>query len=163
MFKEIYKMLRPKILIQRRKTLDKNLHYRYYKVHSQPTLNLNDMPFINTEAQLCRFIFDNFGVGRYRVHGFVKGHSGFWTLWLGDITNQGFTFDNRKIGESGDVLKLKKELEEVQDEEEKKWIKEEIELEKKVKRVTKFGFSPYLISSGRRGNFVYWEDCGYGI
>jgi hypothetical protein len=166
----------PKITIMKRFYISNKGHYRYYspfidienrntkKRPRSPTYDLDPSPStyphiaIKSEKQLCYFIFKKFGEGEFWVSGHVKGHKGTWTFWRGNISREGFVADRRDKNNTREINALQKELVEAVDEEEKQDIKDEIELEKEFNVDVKYGFQPYLQSSGRRGELVLWTD-----
>jgi len=163
-------MMKPKILIQKNVVLDSLGHFRYYSVNNigkrfkekALVIDLN-LTSINTEKQLCRFIYENWGSGRYRISAFAKGRQGTWCFWKGDIDEHGFSFDKRdNISNNREINQLKKELNAATEEYERDIIKEELqwttELEKDINQYVKYGFVPYLTASARRGDFVLWTD-----
>jgi len=95
---------------------------------------IDDNSRIKTEAQLAKFIFDNFGTGRYMCLGYQRGYSGFWNFWIGEIMENGFIRDRNVNRE---VDKLKKELQQTDSYEEREAIEEEIELEKEIHNLKK--------------------------
>lgn len=147
-------MLRPTIMIQKKKIFDNKGWNRYY---TKAKINLNEVAII-TEMQLCKIIYKNFGEGHYMIFAWKKGRQGFWIFWKGDINKDGFVFDIKKRASSYEIQRLREELDEEQDPAMKKFIEEEIEIEKEDKQLTKYGFLPYLRASGRRGDFIHWEN-----
>jgi len=173
-------MIRPNFTITKKIIISRHGHYRYYshlltyemwkrlKKHQRPkavtiTLDPNDNRYLNishiqTEKQLCRFLFEKIGAGEYRLIGHIKGRQGGWTFWKGEITDEGFCFETRQRSNIREINALKKELTETNDPELIRVIHEELELEKEVSFSSKFGFYPYLKPSGRRGDFVTWSE-----
>lgn len=147
-------MGRPTIMIQKKKIFDSKGWNRYYR---QIIIDLNRIP-IQTEAQLCKFIYNNFGEGHYMVFAWKKGHRGFWVFWKGDIEKDGFMFQKKDNWRTEDVKSLQEEYEEAETPEERgdlhMMLKEEVEENKK----RRYGFGTDLKSSGKRGTFVFWED-----
>lgn len=171
-------MYKPKITITKAFQVDEQGHFRYYSAlfnpefpnirPRAPVFDLDDKPsefthlIVNSEKELIRFIYQNYGVGFYRIIGYVKRRKGNWTFWRGEITHEGFIFSKKESSEKRELEQLKRELEEAETEEERQSIQDMIELDSELiqldRTATKFGFIPYLKQSGRRGQFVFWDD-----
>ena len=147
-------MLKPTIMIKKKKIFNDMGWNRYYGTFK---INLNEVGIL-TEAQLCRFILDNFGEGKFMVFAWMKGHKGFWVFWKGEIFNNGFIFEKKKGVDTDDINYLKKELEEEVDIGARNMLYQMISDEIHDNKRKRYGFSPYLNPSGRRGDFVHWED-----
>lgn len=95
---------------------------------------------IQTEADLCKYMFNKFGEGRYMVLAWQKGTEGFWCFWLGFLYPNGFI---RDINKNKDLENLKVGLRKADSYEEKEQIEEEIDFEKEVmgeiRKMTKRG------------------------
>jgi len=114
---------------------------------------------IQTEKQLCLFLFKTFGEGEYRLTAHVKGRRGGWTFWKGEITNEGFSYEKKKRISTKVLNSLKEEFKETEDSHEKGEILKEIREEESINKKPKhYGFSPYLKPSCIRGEFVTWEE-----
>jgi hypothetical protein len=167
----------PKVTITKKFLLTAQGHYRWYSPlidmnhrfpksirPKMPTFDLDSSPSnyphisVKTEKELCYFIYKNYGTGEYRLLGHLLGRKGTWTFWKGEINDEGFTFERRDMVNTREINKLKRELGESEDEEEKQYIKDDIELEKELGSYAKYGFIPFLIPSGRRGELVLWTD-----
>src|SRR3989304_3403184 len=94
---------------------------------------LDNGSIFKTEAQLCLYIYKNFGVGRYQILAWQKKYEGFWLFWLGDIVENGFVRDIKKNKE---VEKLKGEFHRAKTFDEKSVIEEEINMEKNFEELT---------------------------
>ena len=119
-----------------------------------------DISFIQTEKQLCRFIFAHWGKGIYCISAHLKGRCGIYTFWRGEINENGFVFYLREYPQNRELNKLKRELRN-SNEEDKSIIYEEMEMEKLDKEITgmsRYGFYPFLKPSSRRGQFIMWDE-----
>lgn len=99
---------------------------------------------ISTEAELCRYIFNTYGEGRYHIVAWQKGLRGFWLYWLGNINEQGFIRDKRKNKEldklKGELVKKDLSYEERENiEEEMNFSKEINKIERSMKKSACFG------------------------
>ena len=150
--------MRPKLLIQKKFWKPSyNNPKGWTRFYTQAKIDLNESQFY-TEKQLCRFIFNNFGEGHYMVSGFVKGRKGFWLFWKGDIESRGFQFETKKLTRSGDLKYLIEEYHNPENREYRDLLKKEIEEE--MTETKKYrGFKNHLSQSGRKGQFIFWEDC----
>ena len=84
---------------------------------------------IKTEAQLCKYIFEKHGDGRFMVLAWQKGVEGFWCFWLGFMRENGFI---RDVGKNKELANLRNELKSrTVDYEERELIEEEIDMEKR--------------------------------
>ena len=157
--------------------VDKNGHFRYYSPYGRgmkaPMFNLennNDLdsygvtyPFLNvySEKQLAWFIFQNYGEGDYIVRAYLKGKRGSYTFWKGEVQNEGYRADRREVIDK-EVERMRDQLAKTQDADEAESLKEDInffkDMAKDEKGSTKYGFAPFLKSSGRRGEFVGWNE-----
>jgi len=82
-----------------------------------------------TEAELAFYMYKKFGEGRFQIISWQKGYEGFWLYWLGNIYENGFV---REKGKNKEMEKLKKELAEAKDYDEREMIEEEIDFEKEI-------------------------------
>lgn len=114
-------------------------------------------PPITSEARLCYYIYKKFGVGRYQLLAWQKGHEGFWMFWLGDITDNGFLRDR---GKNKELDRLKKEHDKARSYDEKSDIEEEIQFEKEIsteeKKLKRRG--PYIITKSPVGQLNPYEE-----
>ena len=135
-----------KIQIKRRRPFG----YSWVRFEIVDKLLLESDSIIQTEAQLCKYMLDKFGLGRYQILAWQKGYEGFWLFWLGDILPNGFMRDKDKNKE---VEKLKKEFKKAGTYEEKAQIEQEIEFEKDMfkldKQIKRRG--PRMITTSRPG------------
>jgi hypothetical protein len=113
---------------------------------------------IFTEKQLCEFIFRNFGPGHYMVLAWKKRRRGFWIFWKGDIEHDGFIFEKKDNVDTDELRLLKEEYDEEKDPDYRAVLEEEIEREVNNNKKRKYGFTPYLKPSSKRGEFFHWED-----
>ena len=95
---------------------------------------IDDMSSIKTEAELCWYMYSNWGEGRYMCLGFQKGRSGFWRYWIGQLNSMGFCRDKNKNKE---VEKLKVEFAKATSYEEKEMVQEDISLTREINEMTK--------------------------
>ncbi len=159
-------MRNPKLMIRKRKQLDNKGHYRFYSVKTPEgikvaSIALNDYPDIRTEKDLLRLIYESWGGGEYLVSAVCQGRKGFFTFWRGMIDEKGFFFlkkeyDRKAIAEWDDILDLT-------DEDDKALLQNIKEEEKKKKKKQFYGFIPFLIPSGRRGQFNFWNDNSFSL
>ena len=150
-------MLRPTILIQYSQTKETRFGtWKRFKGRTQ--INLNEYPNIQSEGHLCRLIYERMGEGDIMIIAWKKGRRGFWVFWKGIVNKEGFMFQSKKIHSSDSVRELKEEYNEETDEDYKKILQELIDEEVKEREKKKYGFEPYLIQSGRKGEFILWED-----
>lgn len=147
-------MLRPKIMIQKKKIFDSKGWNRYY---GNEVIDLNYLP-IYTEKQLCAYILNKFGEGHFCVYAFQKGRMGFWIFWKGTVNREGFMMEKRKVKSSEDIQLLKDEYDTEEDSDYKMELGRMITEEERLKDRQKYGFVPSLKPSGRRGEFTFWED-----
>lgn len=101
-------------------------------------LLLDDNSAIQTEAQLCYYIYRRFGEGRYMCLAFQRGHEGFWLFFLGNLYDNGFIRDLRKNKE---LNKAKTELMKANQQgisyEERQLLEEDIDLEREISKEEK--------------------------
>ena len=160
----------PKVGVLKKRVLNSEGNYRYYSPNynpehgkkkkgirpRMPIIDLNIHQNISTEKQFLGLVYDNWGDGEYLMFGFVRGRRGLWTFWKGSINKDGFLF--RKQNDSNDSGWKKRdwEYEKLQDDMQKSGdLDNDVGIKKK-----KYGFFPYLKSSGRRGTFVSWSNNG---
>ncbi len=142
-------------------------HFRHYQMGFY-SLDQNDTryPFlpIQTEKQLVTFIYTQYGAGQYSVRAFLKGRRGMWIFWAGIVNEEGWQFNNR-FQESSDIRRINREIKEAidsGDEELVKGLKEDLDFQKEEDvrgaKEKKYGFAPFLRSSGKRGSFHMWAE-----
>lgn len=110
------------------------MKYTWVKYYQMEKLLLEEHSHIQTEAQLCYYVYQRYGEGRYQMLAFKKGHKGFWIYWLGNLYENGFIRDIRKNTELERLQKLHsraKTYEERQD------IEEDMDFEKEISKETK--------------------------
>lgn len=112
---------------------------------------------IQTEAQLCKYIFDKFGVGRYQGLAWQKKYEGFWLFGMWNILSNGFIRDKDKNKE---VERLKKEFKKAETYDEKAQIEQDIEFEKDMFRLDKSikRRGPRMIETLRPGVLHSYEN-----
>jgi len=164
--------IRPKLGIMKKTYLTDKGHYRYYSAvydrlrqklpksqrPKMPIWDLNYLPQIQTEKQFIRLVYENFGPGEYLIFGFVKKRKGTWVFWQGTINEEGFVFNKKEYKSKKNYEKLKDELMKAEDEEERQWIHDEIDLCKEDEKLKDYGMKSYLKPSVRRGQMMYWND-----
>lgn len=107
-----------------------------------------DLSSIQTEKQLCEFIYDMFGAGYYLVLAFQKG---IFVFWRGSVDKDGFCFEKRDIRQNKEYAGLKKE-------EGESWVSEAVAFLRKEHKEKRYGFYNNLRPSGKRGTFVSWNE-----
>ena len=180
-------MQRPKIRIAKAITLNAEGNFRMYHPLSTEdnhqkgvvTFNLDPKPDYSkkdgslypylelyTEKQLVTFIKDNYGWGRYLVIALLKGRRGLYCFWKGELQPDGWIFHNQEYDKK-ELKSLNNELTASKDEEEKQFIEEEIndikQVAKEEAKEKRYGFYPFLKSSGRRGEWHSWDEADEGF
>lgn len=127
-----------------------------------PVWDLKIMPEVSSEKQLLSLIYDRWGNGRYMVIAF-GGRANTFVFWKGSITEDGFIFtpnqyDRRELNQ----LKLELAYERKSGDSELMQMTKEImdeskQYAKEVKRRKRYGFHPFLKSSGKRGSLILWN------
>jgi hypothetical protein len=84
---------------------------------------------IQNEAQLCWYIYNKYGSGRYQILAWQKGKEGFWMFWLGDLYEQGFI---RDLNKNKELSKLQSQLYKAKTYEEREEIQENIDFEREI-------------------------------
>jgi hypothetical protein len=97
---------------------------------------LDEFSPIQTEAQLCSYMFHKYGEGRYKIDAFQKGHKGFWLFWIGNLYPNGFMRDLRKNKE---IDRLQKALARAKSYEEQEEIREEMQFEREISSIDNAG------------------------
>lgn len=98
------------------------VHFRYYLLEKILITGQG----IQTERELCKYLLETHGPGRFFLRAWQKGYEGFWVYWLGQINVDGFVRDAR----------VNKEMKELREDyrsaegEEKEWVGELIDMEK---------------------------------
>ncbi len=95
---------------------------------------------IQTEAQLCWYIYKKYGAGRYQLLAWQDKHKGFWIYWIGDLNENGFI---RDINKNKELDKLQGRHFKAKSYEERQDIEEEMEFIKEIGSIEK--------TMGRRG------------
>ena len=156
-------MRRPKIMLKCLKVFNKNTSHKYnvFRYYGNKVVDLNEVP-IMTEKQLCWAMFNHFGkiAGRYMVIAYpTKNFSRkIWNFWIGEINEDGFQSDRRGIATNEDVKMFREEAEQSDDPSERSLYEELATAQIKELKEKKYGFIPFLKPSGRRGEFIFWED-----
>jgi hypothetical protein len=175
-------MLRPKITIRKKVVLDSLGHYRFFPPHYNPatrikvkgvTINLDRSSQFNrqgqeypqvdirTEKQLVNFLKNNWGYGEYLIFAHLKGREGLFVFWRGELTSDGWIFQAKEYDKK-EIVQLEKEMLKADNTEEKAFIEEEIkdfkEMNKEESKTKRYGFFPFLRSSGRRGEWHGWNE-----
>lgn len=124
-----------------------------------------EYPIINvsTEKELVLFLRNNFGFGNYTVLGTIKGRRGYYVFWKGSLFEDGWEFAQKPYLEKEDIDEIEvfeKQLVKgkIDEDEFKNEIKKIKEFSKQINSFKKYGFSPYLTPSGRRGQINFWES-----
>jgi hypothetical protein len=120
-----------------------------------------DSSVIKTEKQICKYIFDRFGDGNYKVIAWTKGYEGFWLFWIGDIMEQGFIRNVRKNNK--EIEYWKDEWNKADSYEEKESIEEIIEdvrkdVEKNKKLESRKRRGPWGFKLSRPGILHNYDD-----
>lgn len=174
---------RPKIAILKKFLLSDGKHFRFYSAtydgrnrlqrprpivfNLEPVVEYNkrgeQYPILNihTEKDLVMFIRDNFGYGEFWVYAMLKGREGIWTFWRGSIQEDGWIFSAHEYKRS-DVERIDVEMANATSEEEKLTLQQDrefaVDLAKDENKGKRYGFSPFLRPSGRRGSFNMWDE-----
>lgn len=124
------------------------------------------LPGIVSERDLAWHMLNAFGGGEYFVKATVKGHRGFWTFWRGEVNRDGFIFFNNDSKPRG-IKRMLREASMASSEEERQealsQINDEKAIAKEEKHLKRYGFYPFLRSSGQRGEMHYWNDEGLKV
>lgn len=126
------------------------MKHTWVKYYFMEGLLLEENSPIQTEAQLCWYIYSKYGEGRYQILAWKKGVKGFWMFWLGNLYENGFIRDVRKNTE---VDRLQKLHARAKTYEERKEIEEDMDFEKEISKEVK---------TTRRG-LIRLEKCKAGI
>lgn len=134
-------MLSKPLTIHVKKPKQTSGDWAFYRQVSSGKIEIGPYSRIKNEAQFCKFIYDNWGEGRYQCLAWQKGYEGFWLFWLGNIYSNGFI---RETNKNKEVDKLKAQFVKAQSFEEKQDIEDEIQFEKELyeidrKKLDKFG------------------------
>lgn len=138
--------------------LSRNKRYHRHTGEEYPQLN------IETEKELVKFLRDNFGYGFYTVSAYLKGRRGSFVFWKGEVEPDYWCFISESKYDFTDkkqIDNIDRQINEVQDQDEAQLLeemKEDIKKNATSKKGKRYGFQPYLKSSGRRGECHYWTD-----
>ncbi len=147
--------------------LSEENNYNKKKNKYYPVLN------ITTERQLVLFIYNRFCHGKTvicNVMAHQRGRRTPFSFWRGEIGPEGYKFYKNEV-KSKDLESLRKvydsDLSEAESYEEEQdlyanFLEEKKEL-RDERKYTKYGFFPYLKSSGKRGIFHSWDDPDEGL
>jgi hypothetical protein len=121
---------------------------------------VDNMSPIKSESQLCKYIYDKFGEGRYMVLAWQKGIEGFWCFWLGFIQENGFVRDLSKNKELEAAKKaLFKANQQKIDYEERQMLEEDLDLEHEIAQEGgKKRRGPIGIEKSRPGQMHPYEE-----
>jgi hypothetical protein len=176
-------MLRPKISIKKKFVLDSRGHYRYFFPNYNPQTKKKGIPIvinldrsiqysrktgqpypqadIRTEKQLVVFLLNNWGYGDYLIYAYLKGREGLFVFWRGELTPEGWIFQQKEYDKK-EITQLEKDFIKAESEDEKNAVKEEMndwkEINKDFNKIRRYGFHPFLSSSGRRGEVHAWNE-----
>lgn len=122
-------------------------------------------PDFTNETDMCRFIYNKYGPGRYQVLAFQKGYKGVWCYWLGNLYDNGYIRDSSK---NVYIERMKKEMQKdisrAATYEERREIEdnysESIEIEKEIAKELKAGKrrGPYGIETMRANVFHSYNE-----
>jgi hypothetical protein len=90
---------------------------------------IDNFSYIKTEADLCKYIYERHGEGRYMVLAWQKGVEGFWCFWLGFLYPNGFI---RDINKNKELENLKAGLAKAKSYEEREEVEEEMNFEREI-------------------------------
>jgi hypothetical protein len=96
-------------------------------------ITLDNFSAIKSEAQLCKFIHDNFGNGRFMCLAYQKGVKSLWCFWIGYIMDNGFIRDlnkNKELDAAKKALFIANQRKVSYDERE--IIQEDLDLEREI-------------------------------
>lgn len=117
-------------------------------------------PLFLLKKQLCGLIYNQAGPGHYMVLAFpIKGSPRIWVFWKGEITEQGFMFEKKDNIGGYEIDEMREGLDESETSQERALFSKAIDEAIATKRKKRYGFIPFLKPSGRRGEFVFWEDA----
>lgn len=172
-------MVKPKVLVQKKRMLKDGIHWRFYKVgmfaldpdnavnkydgKRHPVVTLNGK-YLETEKELASWLYHGFGEGEYLISALARGRRGLYVFWKGVVDRDGFIFHLRHI-DKRDLREAESNLKDAQEagdtdaihnaQEEINFIKTEI-IEPERKQV-RYGFHPFLKRSSQRGQFTMWD------
>lgn len=137
--------------------------------------NIGNVGVIETDAQFCNWLKDNFGAGIYFISAWRKGHKGFWSFMKVELKEDGFRRLPKNI--TKDELEKRQEIQEQKElkkrlalasKGETTEIKEDIETSEEVVKIInediqesekgKRGCYPYLKSMQPVYNFHGYEE-----
>lgn len=122
--------------------------YKGFRFRKIDEFIIDDFSWMKTERDLCKYIYDKFGEGRYMCHGYCKGIKGFWAFWLGDLYSTGF---QRDLTKNKEVEQLKGQMARADSFEERESLEEDIgfikEITQEEKKAHRRGPSGFLITS----------------
>lgn len=141
-------------------TFNLNKKQRYHRKTGKQYFQL----LVETEKELVTFLRDTFGFGEYTILAHIKGKQRSFVFWKGEINPDFWVFQEKSQYDEEDrkqIDEMDKEINRAQDPEEAeiwKEHKEDIIKDAKDREKKRYGFYPFLKSSGRRGDVHYWTD-----
>jgi len=108
----------------------------WVRYHLDEKMLLDDYSPIQTEAQLCSYMFHKYGQGRFKIDAFQKGRKGLWIFWIGYLYPNGFV---RDISKNKEIDRLQKALARAKSYEEQEEIREEMQFEREIATIDKSG------------------------
>jgi|PlaIllAssembly_1097288.scaffolds.fasta_scaffold00014_12 hypothetical protein len=108
----------------------------WVRYHLAEKMLLDDYSPIQTEAQLCSYMFHKYGQGRFKIDAFQKGRKGLWIFWIGYLYPNGFV---RDISKNKEIDRLQKALARAKSYEEQEEIREEMQFEREIATIDKSG------------------------
>jgi len=137
--------------------IQKKVPGKYFKPVPKGRIIIDKDSKIKTEAQFCKFIYDNWGEGRYLCQGFQKGYLGLWAFWLGEIQSNGFIRDKN---ENWALKKLKKKMKRAKSIKKRDEIEDDMEFEREyhneIKKLGRRG--PIIIKRAKIGVLNEYEE-----
>jgi hypothetical protein len=135
-------------------------------------------PHFVTERQFVLFLYQTFGDGRYVITAYNKGRREPYIFWKGEVNSNGYMFYKQEYNKKS-VGKYQRKLDKLNydysnnriGEDEFKQLRAEVmddisfetEFAKDMVKLDRYGFTPYLKPSGRRGEFHGWEEEDLGF
>lgn len=132
--------------------------WRYYSVPGGRIIFVPESN-IETESQFCKWIYDTWGQGHYKIMANKKKHKGFWLFWKGEISVDGFIRDPPRDKEVEKLKEEKMEAEVSGDVEEVDSIDDEIQWLKDKQKKKRKGFIGWIKAQtpGVLHSYEDWE------
>lgn len=119
---------------------------------------------VKTEKELLWWIYQNFGNPKENIRisiiGHLLGHKAY-CFWRGEIGPDGWLFLPQTINQKG-LEWIQEEIRNSEDDEDTEIFEEILSDEKKALRKARdkkrYGFEPFLKSSGKRGQEHHWDE-----